>query len=322
MSNIEPCLEIDPSKFVFVIGPSFTKTVLQELNSYATSTDTISDSGDTAATTTTPVATANKQQQSPTFELSNIVTQGVGVLLETEDFQNEEEKLKCEFRYKNAYELDPLFAYRKVAANLQKSGKYADWLKRSFEVHVEPTHTSPSLLHLLQLQKKGALLLYVHCDDVLSKVSKTSPILLEDTEGLELWFKGERDGFLHVHGVYWQPYTVKLDCEIYDNQAHQLKPATERLKHVFDERQCIMIGLDQHSDEPLLSKFLEKYITFARKGSNQQSFHFAPCNTASNLLPCLPISVNYDGDQMCNRHTPVNSRSISTLTESSVSLCK
>lgn len=325
MSKIEPCLEIDPKKFVFVLGPSFTKTVLKELHTSEIPTETISENTDTAATT---VATPSKQS-SPTFELSNIVNEGVGVLLETEDFQSEEDKQKCEVRYKNAYELDPLFAYRKVAATLQKSGKYADWLKRSFEVNLELTHTSPSLLHLIELQKKGALLLYVHCDDVLSKASNTPPILLEDAEGLELWFKGEREGFLHVHGVYWEPYTVKLDGEIYDNQSHQLKPAVERLKQVFVERHSIMIGFDNHSDDPLLSKFLEKYITYTREGNNQHSFHFASRSHTSNLLPSLPIisaTTNPSDlkEEMQKDHyfTPVSNDSICSLTESSVSLCK
>lgn len=321
---MEPCLEIDPSKYVLVIGPSFTKTVLQELQGpKAFKSESIGECMETAATTEAAA------QRSPSFDLGNIVNEGIGILLESEDFQSEEDRLKCEVLYKNAYELDPLFAYRKVAANLQKLGKYADWLKRSFEVHLEAPHNSPSLSYLLELQKKGALLLYAHCDDVLSKASNTLPILLEDQEALELWYKGEREGFLHVHGVYWEPYTVKIDCEVYENQAHQMKPALEGLKQVFEERHRVMIGFDDHSSDPLLTKFLEKFI--ANSGGVETSKHsfqlLTQGKSVSELHPTLPICTalraSSEGEvptEQCS--TPINSSCIYPLTESSTSLCK
>jgi len=171
----EPYVEIDPSKFMILLGPQFTSTVLKELG------------------------VRESCGKTPVLSFSGIVERGISLLLETEQFQSDSERSKYEMLYRNAYELDPLFAVRKLAASLKKSGHYATWLKRVFEVPLEAENgrslqRSPSLQRLLELQRRGALLVYTHCDNVLDRAVDLQSILLEDAENTGRWCRGETPG--------------------------------------------------------------------------------------------------------------------------------
>lgn len=283
----EPCVEIDPSKFMILLGPQFTSTVLKELGVRESSGKT------------------------PVLSFSGIVERGISLLLETEQFQSDSERSKYEMLYRNAYELDPLFAVRKLAASLKKSGHYATWLKRVFEVPLEAENgrslqRSPSLQRLLELQRRGALLVYTHCDNVLDRAADLQSILLEDAENTGRWCRGETPGILRVHGVYWEPGSVKLDCEFYENVAHPLRPSAEMLKKVFEVKHKIVIGFNAPSDDPLQSKFLENFVDDNPK---QHVFFMSECPAPPASY--LPVSTNH-----------VVSSAVAMVADSSLSVCK
>ena len=284
--KLELCVEIDPSQFVILVGPQFVTTVLKELGVYDCC-------------------------KPPVSSFSGIVEQGINLLLESEQFQNDSERSKYEMLYRNAYELDPMFALRKVAAGLKKSGLYADWLKRTFELRLEAEdvkmlHTSPSLQRLLELQRRGALLVYTHCDDVLDRAANVQSIPLENVEGVESWSKGEAPGILRVHGVYWEPGSVKLDCDFYENVAHPLRSSVEMVQKILDAKHKIAIGFDAPSTDPLQSKFLE---TFVSKSYKQHTFFMSECPSQESFYLSIPSNL------------AVNT-AITTVTENSLSLCK
>lgn len=317
MSKLELCMEIDPSKFLLVIGPDFTTSVIKELTeAYGLSVN---------RNRPDVQEESSKSMKSPAFALRHIVDEGISILLDTEEFPSDTERSKCELLYRNAYELDPQFALKKVAMSLQKSGRYAEWLRRAFEVELESHYLSSqsvSLHRIIELQTKGALLIYVHCDDVLSRVSRTSPVLLEDPEGLEQWLKGEKTGFLHVHGVYWEPETVKLDGQFYESPSHSVRPAAERLKLLFQEKHTVVIGCESHSDDPLLSRFIREYMSCEQK--DQHTFHLPVSAPVPSKQPSgLPIitATTADTESGLPSHRPVHSV-LCPITESSVSLCK
>lgn len=297
-----PSLEIDPSKYVLVIGPSFTAKVLDEINS-----------GDEHSSIVRLV-------QRPALTSGHILGLGIRVLLEAETFSSQADKVKCETLYKNAYELDPLFAMRKLSSSLQKCGKYGDWLKRSFEVDLRHLNESPSLLQIRQLQERGALLVYTHYDDVLSQASNTQPVLLNDSQHFESWTKGESEGILHAQGVYSDPNTVTFDCEIYDSPNHPMNPTADMLQQLFLKRHVIMIGFDAEklTEDPLLTKFAEKYI--APVPLHQHTFLLSQASNPVDLNCVRNIVMVSVVDQQAVPQQP--SAFIYPLKESSLSLCK
>ena len=322
MAELDLCLEIDPSKFLLVIGPDFTTNVIKELSeahSHLSVNGDRADFGD---------GTAARPIKTPAFALKHIVDEGIQVLLDTEEYSSEAERSKCELLYRNAYELDPQFALKKVSLSLQKSGRYAEWLRRAFEVELRSQFLashSVSLHHIINLQSKGALLVYVHCDDILSRISRTSPVLLEDPEGVEQWLKGEKPGFLHVHGVYWEPSTVKLDGQFYESSGlGHLRQGAEQLKLLFRERQSVVIRCESHSSDPLLSQFIKEYMSDEKQQHHcQHTFHLPLTPVPSNQAPGLPIvtTSSEDGGVQSSSPRPVHSV-IAPITESSLLLCK
>ena len=321
-SKLDLCLEIDPSKFLLVIGPDFTTSVIKEL-SEAYQLSIRSSHPDDEPTLKSP--------RTPSFALKHIVDEGIRVLLDAEEHSSDTERAKCEHLYRNAYELDPQFALKKVAMSLQQAGKYAEWLKRAFEVELEShflASHSVSLHRIIELQSKGALLIYVHCDDILSRVSRTTPVLLEDSEGLEQWLKGEKAGFLHVHGVYWEPDTVKIDGQFYESPSH-IRPATaERLKLLFQERHSVVIGCESHPSDPLVSQFIKEFMCEEQRHQNKQhTFHLPLTQSSSKLesglplVPLSPFSSSLEQESERSTHRPVHSV-LCPITDSSISLCK
>lgn len=317
MAKLDLCLEIDPTKFLFVIGPDFTTSVIKELSE---TYDRLPVNGGRSGREDA------KSIKTPAFALKHIVDVGIRVLLDTEEYSSDVERSKCELLYRNAYELDPQFALKKVSMSLQKSGRYAEWLRRAFEVELEShflASHSVSLHHIIELQNRGALLIYVHCDDILSRVSRTSPVLLEDPEGLDQWLKGEKPGFLHVHGVFWEPDTVKLDGQFYEGSGLHMRLAAERLKVLFQERQTVVIGCESHSNDPLLSQFVKEYMSDEQQQLHRQhTFHLPLTAVSSNQTSGLPIiATSSEEGNRSSSLRPVHSV-ISPITESSISLCK
>ena len=323
MSKLDLCLEIDPSQFLLVIGPDFTTSVIKELSEayelsiHGTNRPDLQQNGSTA-----------KSLKTPAFSLKHIVDEGIRVLLDAEEYSSDTERAKCELLYRNAYELDPQFAVKKVVMSLQQAGRYAEWLRRAFEVELEShflASHSVSLHRVIELQSKGALLIYVHCDDILSRVSRTTPVLLEDPEGLDQWLKGERAGFLHVHGVYWEPDTVKIDGQFYENPSYYVKPAAERLKLLFQEKHTVVIGCESHPMDPLVSQFIKEYVYMPeekRHQSQQHTFHLPLTRAASQLGSGLPVVTSSSLEESeRSSHRPVHSI-LCPITESSISLCK
>ena len=330
VSKLDLCLEIDPSKFLLVIGPDFTTSVINEL-SEAYQLSTRSNHADFQQDESTV-----KSPRTPSFALKHIVDEGIRVLLDAEEYSNDTERAKCEHLYRNAYELDPQFALKKVAMSLQQAGKYAEWLRRAFEVELESHFLalaphSVSLGRIIELQSKGALLIYVHCDDILSRVSRTAPVLLEDSNGLEQWLKGEKAGFLHVHGVYWEPDTVKIDGQFYESPSHVRPPTAERLKLLFQERHSVVIGCESHPTDPLVSQFIKEFMCEEQRHQNKQhTFHLPLTRSSSKLESGLPLvssiplsssSSSLEQESEKSSHRPVHSV-LCPIAESSISLCK
>ena len=233
--DYNPSLEIDPRKYLLVIGPQFTATALKEVGV---------DSSSLALT------------------ISQLLTLGLEVLLQTDELRSDAERVKCDTLYRNAYELDPLFAVKKLSISLQKNGKYEEWLKRAFDFHIVPCNKSPSLQRIKQLQQEGALVMYTHYDDALSQLTKTRPILMSDVPYFEKWCRGESNGILHLHGVYSDHETVVFDTDAHHAPNHPLSAATAELTNVFCNRHVLMLGFDSENDneDPILTKFAERYI--------------------------------------------------------------
>ncbi len=224
-----PSLEFDPRTFLLVIGPQFTATVLSEIG-----------------------------VDSSIFALTNrrLVNLGIEVLLQTGEFQSDAERVKC--LYSNAYELDPLFAVKKLSSSLQKNGKYKEWLTKAFKFDIIPLNKSPSLQKIKHFQQEGALVLYMHFDDILSRLSKTQPVLMNDASSVEMWCNGESNGILYLHGVYSDHETVVLDTDTY----HTNHPLKATLSKVLYKRHILMLGFDteKNDDDHLLTKFTEQYM--------------------------------------------------------------
>lgn len=274
---MDPCIEIDPGKFVVVVGPRFTASLVGEL------------AADGATAGASP----------PIFTFKDIVNEGIDLLLRADSFPGGAgERTKREMLYKNAYELDPTFALRKVADGLKKLGRYPEWLDRLFKRDFSyaaaaagraPPSPPPGLARLLELQRKGALLVYLHCDDALDSMAGLQPLLPEREGHAAKWRAGETAGFLHVHGVYSEPETVRLDYEA-GGEDHAC--CEELLRPAFEERHVVALGLEEHAEDPLLSRFWEKHIA-SRPAGLQTFFLSSGLATAAAPLPedCLPLSL-------------------------------
>lgn len=238
---MDPCLEVDPTSLLLIVGPQFTLTVLEELALHSSA---------------------------PTLDYASAFEEGVRMLCGPESVGSDAERQKQGMLYRNAYELDPSFALRKVTESLKKDGRYEEWLSRLFERDLPPPPigaTSESLRHLLKLQGHGALVVYTHCDDTLSRVTHTPAIHLDNPELAEKWAKRLSSGFLHVHGVYTEPSTVKLDCSLYDHSSTPIHPAAGVLQRELARRSTVVIGFDSHATDPLHAKFLDGFVSQSAK---------------------------------------------------------
>lgn len=242
-------MEIDPSSFILVLGPSFTAAVLhQPLNSDEdTSMDTVSPSP-------TP--------KLPALEVKSLINEGIAILLQSRQFQNEAEKRECEQLYRNALEVDPLI---KLSVSLQQCGRYAEWLDRCFRLDaglLAKCRRFPLLNRLVALMERGALLLYTGCDGVLSKLTNLQVLL---PQNMIQWGKGDVKGIMHVHGVYWKPDSLQLGCEMYMDPQHPSRAAMGQLKAIITDKCVIMLGMCE-MDNPMVTKFTKTFLEDAGNG--------------------------------------------------------
>ncbi len=278
-AKMEPALEVDPTRLLIIVGPQFTVSVLSELSC---------------------------PSDSPTFDYGSAFEEGVRMLSDSESCRGDAERQKQEMLYRNAYELDPIFALRKVTESLKKLARYEEWLNRLFARDLPAgEQTSESLQHLIELQRVGALLVYTHCDDMLSQVSNTQPVHLDNPELVEQWSTGRTPGFLHVHGVYTKPSTVRLDGGLYDHSASYLThPAAGVLKRALAQRCTVVIGFDSHTTDPLQAMFLEGFIA---KNGKQRAYALD-----RNVPHCLSVMME----------CPSECKVICAMSDTSSSLCK
>ena len=113
-----PTVEIDPSRFVLALGPSFTAALLHQMLN-----------GDGNITTTSPPAA-----KLPAFDVKGLVQVGVDILLESRPFQSDAERSEHEQLYRQALEVDPLL---QLSTSLQQCGRYAEWLERCFKLDAD-----------------------------------------------------------------------------------------------------------------------------------------------------------------------------------------
>ena len=287
MMSTSSRLEIQPDRYAIIVGPRFAAKVVKE----------------------TLDIPAGEGVRLPTFEFSAIMDHGVAFLLDGETLTSDAERSKFEARYKNAYELDPAFVLRKIVSSIKTAGRYEEWLSELFACDYQPRVASRSVQRLLALQDQGALLVYVHCDDILARAAGLQPVLMENEEQMDRWARGECAGFLQLHGVYSKPSSVQLDCQLYDNASHPLYATAERLKQVLSTRDTILLGDDweQLSSDPLLTNFCKRFVSDSAAG--RHSFVLGAADNSPDL-PGLPV------------FAAAPFPSVSHLTESSVDLCK
>ena len=239
-----PSLEIDPSKFIVVLGPLFTAVTVRR----SIADDDISP---------------RKPPRMPVVDVRGMANEGIAILLEAGQFQSQAELKGCEQRYRDALKVDPL---ARLSASMQQCGRYGEWLERCFKLDAVPVRSSPALTHLTRLQEKGCLLVYTGCDDALSKLSNLPVLLPKDREGVVQWWTGAQKGIMHVHGVYWKPESLQLNCDVYTNTNHPAIPAMEQLGHIFKEKYVVSIGIceSQLRDNPMMERFTSTFLCAAR----------------------------------------------------------
>lgn len=267
-------MEVDPSRFVVVMGPSFTAAVLQQ----AMCSPSLNDS---------------RKKKLPAVDLKGMVNEGLTILMESRQFQSEQERAESEQLYRNALEVEPLM---KLSTSMQQCGRYSEWLERCFSLGAVQARTPSILSYLTELQDCGALLVYTGCDDALSKLSGQQVLVADAEETITQWRKGQLKGIMHVHGVYWKPESVQLNCDVYKTLNHPSRTALEQLGSVFRERFVISLGVcdARQLDNPMMAVFTRTFLTAA---SHHHSFSLAMETTSPDAaaglrsgllqLPCL-----------------------------------
>jgi hypothetical protein len=296
-----PSLEVDPSRFIVVMGPSFTAAVLQQALSENRSPSSNGVPG---------------KQKLPVVDVRGMVNEGLSILMESRQFQSEAERSESEQLYRNALEVEPLM---KLSTSMQQCGRYSEWLERCFRLEVVQARPPSILSHLTELQNSGALLVYTGCDDALCRLTGQQALVAEGEEGVQQWRRGQLKGIMHVHGVYWKPESVQLNCDVYKTLEHPARPALELLGSMFRERYVISLGVcdTKQLDNPMMAVFTRTFLTAARHHhSFSLTMETASPDPAAGLragllqLPCLKKSEG------------VPDFTISPLRESSKMLCE
>ena len=298
-----PSLEIDPSKFIIALGPQFTAIALRR--SFAGDEDSA-------------IRSAPPSIKLPALDVKGMVDQGIAILLESRgQFQSEAELSQYEQLYRDALEVDPL---AKLSLSMHQCGRYAEWLERCFKLDAIPERPCAALAHIPKLLEMGSLLVYTGCDDVLSKLTNLPVLIPQDKDSILQWWRGAKRGIMHVHGVYWKPESLQLNCEAYTDPNHPVLPAMEQLGHIFKERYVVSLGMcESHlQDNPMMAKFAGSFLRAARYG---QCFNLTMLNDRREMSPeyadllHLPLLESQSGQ-------PLPELAFSPLSDTSRVLCK
>lgn len=297
-----PSLEIDPSNFIIVLGPTFMDAVLHKV---------VEDAKTLTSITSSPTLS---NPNLPAVDTRGMIKEGISVLLDSQEFRSEEERAKFELFYKNSFEAEPRL--KKLISTLQQRGRYKEWLNRSFRLHPVPRRGCSIINRLLELQDRGALLIYTGCDDALSKLANVHVLLPEDKASVMEWVSGERKGFLNVHGVYWKPDSLQLTCEVYSNPNHPTRSAMEHLGPIFKKRYVVALGVcDSQLENPMIEMFTRTFLAIT---NSHHCFH-------------IPMDPRYSAEKVSDvkilNLPSMNGRSLpeftlSPVTDYSKALCK
>ena len=262
-----PRLEIDPSKFILVLGPGFTGVLLDKVMEAARGNMSMSSP-----------AVVPKM---PALDLRSMINEGISLLLDSEHLPNEAERAERELLYRNAFVVEPL---KKMTSGLQQCGRYGEWLSNCFKLHPMANKMLPTLSYLKELEERGCLLVYTGCDDVLCKISNLNLLLPEDAVE---WSNGSLKGIMNVHGVYWKPDSLQLKCEVYEDPRHPARSAMEHMVMTFREKYIISLGFCGQLDNPMLINFTRTFLTTAK---NQHCFNLA-MNPATSSMKSLGVEL-------------------------------
>ena len=230
-------LEIDPVRTLLVLGPQVTCVCLSEAKSTLTA---------------------------PSFlSYKTLVEKGIQKSVELERSNDyEDSRSRREMLLQNAYELEPSFAAYKVVESLKAYNQYEPWIKESFhgarEIHFD-FESSRTLQHIMHLRKRGVRLVYTHYDDILARALGLPVVLMEEEENTRKWSQGF-PALLHLHGVFTNPYSLKMDCLAYQSAIGNGKSAGI-LREQFQSRSVIFIGYDNQFMDPFLPKIIQTFAT-------------------------------------------------------------
>lgn len=296
-------LEIDPSRFIIALGPGIVASLLQH---------PLGDDGANSILNTS----ASPDPKLPAVDVKSIVKEGIDILLESRQFQSAAERAECECLYSNALEVEPIM---KLSTTMQQCGRYAEWLERCFRLDAVPgSKSSPLLSHLVKLHDSGALLLYTGCDDALSKLANLQVLLAQEKESVVQWCNREKKGIMHVHGVYWKPDSLQLNCEVYNNPNHPSRAAMELLGAVLEKKFIISLGVCETGqlEHPMIAKFTRTFLTVA---SQRHCFNFGVEALSSDSSKKLGAGLLHM--PLLRSHSLLPG-SVNPLTEFSQMLCK
>lgn len=266
MSNVRQLLEINPKACAFVVGPQLTAEGLG---------DTLVRSYRTAVCACIDAVCSRVDGAAPDGE------------------QQRQEKL-----LNVALELDITVAAQVAVERLRERGQYESWLRETSTV-ARPEHrrldstAHDGIRNLLRLQEQGALLMCTQYDTLLDGVAGTQPVLLNQRAEFEDWARGERQGFLHLHGVFSSPESVVL-CKLDYSQALRglgMASTLARLKEVFTQRLVVYLGYDGEFFDPLLRTLHKMLVSEALLQSSPPILLTAQPTLALNqLFLQLPLS--------------------------------
>lgn len=229
---MNPLLEINPPECILVVGPKIA------------------------------VCYATKDGKCPPSGYRAAIEAGILSAREIVPFASEEAKQHHHQLLRETCELDPALAAHKLVEILKQHECFDEWLQKTFAAELcrEASSKQPNATveHLLELQKHGALLACTQYDTLLDAVAGTEPVVLEDSVAFQKWASGEAQGFLHLHGVYSRPHTVKLDGTTYKKSlAESCSTSFSAMAELFKLRLVIFIGFDTKDFDPLVPHLLQ-----------------------------------------------------------------
>ena len=241
MNTVRRVLEVDPATCAFVVGPQLVAEALSSA----------------------PGSGLIRSYRSVVGACVEAARSQLAGTTSREQRQNE--------LLKALLELDVTVAAQVATETLREDGLYKRWLSivlgadidvavegkglaaASERPHIGSTADN-AIRSLLQLQRKGALLMCTQYGTLLDRLAGTEPVLFNQRGELEGWAKGERQGFLHLHGVFSSPETVVLSKVDYISiLKRQVASSTSpNIQEIFTQRLVIYLGYDGEFYNPLL----------------------------------------------------------------------